>query len=248
MSVLLLVALFALSAGASAPQTIPAGTILPVRLDTTLSLSRCKPGEPIRARVMQAVPLPDGTVIRAGSKVLGRVIRVSGSSGAEGGEIAIRFDTLKTSRTSVPLTLSLRALASFMDVEEAQIPDMGPDRGTSAEDYTTNQIGGDVVYRGGGPVMSAGEIVGKPAPYGVLVHPRANPEQGCRGAIFGNRQPQALWVFGSAACGTYGLPGVSIKHAGRTAPAGEIVLTSQAKGGEVRGGAGMLLRVIDEGE
>ena len=248
MSIVLLLALWALPATLSNPQVIPAGTILPVRLDTALTPRKCKPGEPIHARLMQAVRLPDGRTIRAGAKVAGHVIRISGPDDAEGGEIAFRFDRMKTSRTTIPVTVSLRALASFMEIEDARIPAMGPDRGTSEEDYTTQQVGGDVVYRGGGPVMSRGRVVGVPVPDGVLVRPLANPEGGCRGAIYGNDHPQALWLFAADACGTYGLPHVTIRHAGRSAPIGEIVLRAGKGHLNVRGGAGMLLRVIQEGD
>jgi hypothetical protein len=247
MNALLLMGLLALSVGVSGPQTIPAGTILPVRLNTSLSSSKSRPGQQITARVMQAVPLPDGSVIRAGSTLVGHVIRVSGPSDKGGGEIAFQFDSLKTSRSSVSLTVSLRALASFMETEDAQVPAMGADRGTMPAAYTTVQVGNDVVYRGGGPVMNGSEVVGTPVPGGVLVHLRPNPEAGCRGASEGNDRPQALWVFSSDACGAYGLPQVLITRAGRDTPRGEIVLTARSGGLKVPSGTGVLLRVIREG-
>jgi hypothetical protein len=244
MKSLLMIGVFALSVGVSGSQTIPAGTILPVRLNTSLSSVKCKPGQRITARVMQSVPLPDGAVIRAGSKVVGHVVRVSGSAASGGGEIAIQFDALKTSHSQVPLTANLRAVASFMELQDAQDPTTGADRGTSPAAFTTVQVGGDVVYRGGGPVMSGSEVVGRPVPDGVLVRLRAKPGEGCRGDLEGNDRPQALWLFASGACGAYGLPLLTISHSGRTAPVGEIVLT--ARDGELRlpGGTGMLLRVI----
>ena len=247
MKAFLLLGLLALSAGVSGSQTIPAGTILAVRLNNSLSSTKSKPGQQFTARVMQSVPLPDGGVIRAGSKLLGHVILVNSSSASQPAEIAFQFDTLETSRSSVSLTVSLRALASFMEIEDAQIPAMGADRGTSQAAYTTVQVGGEVVYRGGGPVMNGSEVVGQPVPGGVLVHLRANPGEGCRGALDGNDRPQALWLFSSDACGAYGLPRLTITRAGRTSPLGEIVLTSRARELKLHGGTAMLLRVISEG-
>lgn len=243
-SAFLLLGLLALPASVSAPQTIPAGTILAARLNNQLSSTKAKPGQRFTARVMQSVPLPDGMVIRAGSKLVGHVIRVSGANATGGGEITIQFESLETSRSSVPLTVSLRALASPMEIEEAQIPAMGADRGTSSASYTTVQVGSDVVYRGGGPVMNGNQVVGEPVPDGVLVHLRSNPEGGCRGALEGNDRPQALWLFSSDACGAYGIPGLTITRAGRSTPLGEIVLTSRAGELKVRGGTAVLLRVI----
>jgi hypothetical protein len=247
MNPLLFIALLALFPGVSGPQTIPAGTILPVRLNTSLSSSKSRPGQRITARVMQAVPLPDGGVIRAGSKLVGHVIRVSSPSDKGSAEIAFQFDSLRTSRSSASLTVSLRAMASFMETEDAQVPAMGADRGTMPAAYTTVQVGNDVVYRGGGPVMNGHEVVGKPVPDGVLVHLRPNPDAGCGGAFDTNDRPQALWVFSSDACGAYGLPLLSIIRTGRDAPLGEIVLSARAGGLKVPSGTGMLLRVIHEG-
>jgi len=77
----------------------------------------------------------------------------------------------------------------------------------------------------------------------VLGQVRAKDGTECRGAVDGNDRPQALWVFSSDACGTYGLERVSIAHAGRSNPLGIIVLISERGNLKIAGGAGMLLRV-----
>ncbi len=59
----LLVSFFALSAGLLAQERIPAGTILPVRLNGSISSAKSKPGQVITARIMQAVPLAQGREI-----------------------------------------------------------------------------------------------------------------------------------------------------------------------------------------
>ena len=111
------------------------------------------------------------------------------------------------------------------------------------EVWTTVQIGGDTVYRGGGPVESTLGIMGRPVPDGVLVRLASNPERGCRGAIGGDNALQALWVFSADACGAYSLPNLKIRHAGRTNPFGEIVLESKSGELKIGAGAGLLLRV-----
>jgi hypothetical protein len=234
---------FAIAAHAASVNSIPPGTILPVRLNSTLSSAKAQPGQIITARVMQNVPLPDGQKIRSGATVIGHITSVPPASNGTSATISLRFDTLKTSREQIPITTNLRALASFVEIEEAQIPLEGPDRGTPEDTYTTEQIGGDTVYRGGGPVEGASGTVGKPVYDGVLDQVNANPDGGCRGAVDSNDAPQALWFFSSDACGAYGLPDLQIVRAGRTSPAGEITLESTSGQVKVDAGAGLLLRV-----
>ena len=234
---------FALAAGLRAEESIPAGTILPVSLNSTLSSAKCKPGQVITARVMQDVPLPGGSAIHAGAKVIGQIISVTPASKGAPARISFRFDTLKTAHGKIPIATNLRAIASFVEVDQAQIPITGPDRGTPDTAWTTVQIGGDAVYRGGGPVEGFGGKVGEPVYNGVLSTLSPNPDRGCRGAINANDAPQALWVFSGDACGAYGLPNLKIRHAGRTDPAGEISLESKKGQVSVNAGAGILLRV-----
>jgi len=226
-----------------AQSTIPAGTILPVALNSSLNSRKVKAGQVITARVMQDVPLSPGSTIHAGGKVIGRVIGVKPANGTSGAQISLQFETLAAAKQRIPITTNLRALASTMAVEQAQLPETGPDRGTSENAWTTDQIGGEVVYRGGGPVANGLRSVGEPTTNGVLVHVSAKPGTKCRGEIEGNDRLQALWVFSSDACGVYDLPDLAIVHAGRTNPVGEITLASDKGEVNVRAGSGMLLRV-----
>ncbi|MFZ0802286.1 MAG: hypothetical protein WBQ09_07305 [Terriglobales bacterium] len=226
-----------------AQSSIPAGTILPVALNSSLNSGKLKPGQIIHGRVMQDVPLAPGSKIHAGTKVIGHVIDVKPANGAGGGQVSLRFDTLMVSKQRVPITANLRTLASPMDVEAAQVPESGPDRGTSQAAWTTDQIGGEVVYRGGGPVANGLRSVGEPTYGGVLVRVSAKPGTNCRGDMEGNDRLQALWVFSSDACGTYGFADLAIVHAGRSNPVGEISLASDHGDINVRAGSGMLLRV-----
>jgi hypothetical protein len=63
------------SAQASAP--VPAGTVLMVRLETTLATFSNRPGDPFRGSINQPVVLHGETLIPAGSVVEGRLTKVS---------------------------------------------------------------------------------------------------------------------------------------------------------------------------
>ena len=224
-------------------QNIPAGTILPLRLNSSLNSKKSKSGQAITATIMQDVPLAPRSTIHAGAKVLGHVLDVSPSTAGSGAQISLRFDTIVISKQRVTIATNLRALGSMMEVHEAQLPQSGPDRGTSQNSWTTIQIGGDVVYRGGGPVAHGLEVVGTPTADGVLCRVRANSAGNCRGEADGNDRPQALWIFSADACGAYGFPDLTIVHAGRSSPVGQVTLGSTRGDVEVRSGSGMLLRV-----
>src|SRR5580704_1712365 len=228
------------------PIAVPSGTILPVRLDSTISSAKSKPGQVIMGKIMQDISLPSGGRIRAGSKVSGHILEVKAATSSAPAHISLQFDKVVSSNQAISVTTILRAMAGFMRVLEAQTPPVGPGESDVYRWLTTVQVGGDVVYGEGGPVTSGenvNEIVGKAVQGGVLGQVRAKEGTKCRGAIDGNDSPQSLWVFSSDACGTYGLEHISIAHAGRTDPTGVIVLVSNNGKLRIPGGAGMLLRV-----
>jgi hypothetical protein len=216
-----------------AQSAIPTGTVLPLQLATGLKAGKIKPGQEIKARIMQNIP---GTDIHRGARVLGHVLDATPN------RLELRFDTLVVKGQRIQFTTNLRALASMMEVEEAQEPESGPDRGISPVDYTTSQIGGEQVYRAGGPVARGITTVGEPTPYGVLGKLNSNPP--CRAAIAGNDHPQALWLFSTDACGVYGYSGLVIEHAGRTNPVGNIALVAKSGKLNIMSGSGLLLRVL----
>ncbi len=226
--------------------TIPNGTILPVALKSSLNSRKAKAGQQISARIMQDVPLPGGSRIPAGSHVFGHVLAVHPHDAGRAGTISVRLDTLQIAKQNIAITTSARAIASTFEVHEAQLPDFGPDRGTSAASWTTEQVGGDVVYRGGGPVTNGLRDVGVPTANGVLVRVTNRAGSACGDEINGD-QLQALWVFSSDACGTYGFRGLSITHAGRSAPIGQITLSQENGNVNVPNGSGMLLRMVEVG-
>jgi hypothetical protein len=195
---------------------------------------------------MQDIPVSTGVGIKEGSKILGHIVEVTPATVGAPARISLQFDKLVSSHQAISITTNLRAIAGFMRIIEAQTPTMGPGESDVYRWLTTVQVGGDVVYGEGGPVTTgenANQVVGNKVNGGVLGQVRAKEGTKCRGAIDGNDNPQALWVFSSDACGTYGLEHISIAHAGRTDPTGVIVLVSAKGSLSLPSGAGMLLRV-----
>jgi hypothetical protein len=118
---ILLVGLLTISTCVYAQESIPVGTILPAQLETSLS-KKCESCRLIKARVIQDVPLGKGMKILAGAKVMGEVVEMVPAGSGTKAEISSRFDRLVVSHHTIPITTDLRALASMMEVDEAQIP------------------------------------------------------------------------------------------------------------------------------
>jgi len=225
---------------------VPAGTILPVRLNRGFSSKTARAGQAISGRVMQDVPLPGGAKIPAGAKVVGAIVSVSSvrSGKQSDGIISFHFNEVRHNRQTAKITASLRAIGSLLEVAEAQLPETPAGFGTPYNWVTTRLIGGDVKYGVGGPVTDSGSAtVGEGTREGVLVHVRAQSTGGCPGESEGSDRLQALWLFSAGACGVYGMPRLRIVQAGRTVPVGETTLSYQDGEVNLRAGSGLLLRV-----
>lgn len=248
-TMLLLLSVFALSSFVAAQTNIPAGTVIPVTLNASLDAKNSQPGQTLTAKVAQDVPLYNGTTIKAGTRVLGEVVSAAPGGNSQLATISLRFDRIVIAGQTLALSTDLRALASPLEVSAAQTSISGEDRGAPPWDQTTTQIGGDVVYREAGTVFWGLKPVGASVyagDWGVLSQVVATPGGKCRGAMNGNDNPQALWVFSHNACGVYGYD-ATIAHAGRANPEGQIVLTSKIGDLKIRSGSGLLLRVNGTG-
>ena len=219
---------------AGAAQSLPAGTALPIMLGTSLNAKNDKPGQKIEGKLMQEVALPSRSVIKKGSRVTGQIVSVQPS------RITVQFNELEDEHQVVPLNVALRAMATAESVFQAGTPIDAASTYESSDEYVTKQVGGDVVFRGRGYVASDQGKIGRWT--GTGVWGKVAPGGDCP-ATDDNGQEQALWVFSTTACGTYGFEKqVTIAHAGRTPPVGQITLQS-SKDILVRGGSGWLLIV-----
>ncbi len=244
---------FALAASAGTPKTparvasnpIPIGTILPVRLEHTLSVDEAHAGQEIEAHIAQNVPLPNHQKIGLKSQVHGTVVSVTKKPDGSGVEVSLRFDKIEYDKKMIPVVTSLRAMASFEAVHSAQMPFGGADPGTPTGWGDTVQIGGDVRFGDGGEVRNRQKKnVGKGVFGGVLVHVSAQPDSGCEGPVNGDDRLQALWVFSADACGLYDFKGVQITNNGKTEPVGVITLQFETDKMKLDALTGILLRTV----
>ncbi len=226
-------------ASAVKPHNLPPGTALPIMLSTTINARTDKAGKKIEGKLMQEVRLPSGIVIKKGARVIGQVISLQKPS-----RLTLQFTQLEEEHQTIPLNASLRALAASETVFQAGLP---ADASTAeqSDEWVTQQVGGDFVFRGRGYVSSNQGKVGIWTGNGVVG--RLSSGEDCPD-YEGNGQEQALWVFSTTACGAYGYDKkLTIAQDGQTAPLGQITLVSTGKELQVRGGSGWLL-VVNPGE
>ncbi len=79
------------------------GAFLQAELQTAVKAKKAKVGDPVKARIASAMPLPDGTLLSSGTTLLGEVRAVQPNS------ISISFDQIEAEGKKRPLALSVRA-------------------------------------------------------------------------------------------------------------------------------------------
>jgi hypothetical protein len=222
---------------------VPAGTVIPVMLSSSLNAAKDKPDSKLEGRVMQEITLPSGVKIREGAQILGHTVSVSKDS--TGSTIIVKFNAIQNEGHRIPVMTGLLAVASMAFVSDARNPvsvnsEMVPDT-----QWVTRQVGGDIVQRGWRKVFSSGGVEGRwIGGSSVTIKLTPNAQAGCSGGPGYDRE-QSVWIFSSAACGTYGLPNVKIVSSGITKPIGEIGLSSD-RDINIRGGSGWLFIVAGE--
>jgi len=240
-ALLLLLLLLSTLAVAQAQQ-IPPGTVVPVMLDTALDAGRTKSDRQIEGRVMQDVLLYAKDKIKERSRIRGHIVNVT-KPGASGAAITLKFDVISEGGRTIPITAALLAVASNAAVSEAQSPiNVTSDRDPMTQ-WTTRQIGGDVVSRSQGKAGSKKGVTGTwLGGTSVAIKLTPNPTSGCPSGP-GYDEMQAVWVFSSDACGVYGLRDIDIANSGKSSPLGDIVLKSDRKL-SIGPGSGWLLITI----
>jgi hypothetical protein len=143
--------------------TVPAGTALPLELETELSSETAQLETPVRARLTQAVVVNGVTTLPAGATVTGEVTsvgragRVKGRSSLAFGFSQVRADNVSAAIKTAPLTY----------VGEAS-------KGEDATKIGAGAVGGAIVggIVGGGEGAAKGAAIGGAAGTGVVLATR----------------------------------------------------------------------------
>lgn len=178
---------------------LSSGTTLPVRLTHELKAGAVKPGSTFLATTTQRIPVTLNSFLPPGTEIVGNVVSSQTSSSPSApSELTLRFTEIRYKRQTLPIAARTLAIANFVQVMDASVIASGSsDRGNpSPANWTTDQVGGDQVYRSGwvGNVYSSSSHkVGFADYHGVYALPASQ-----------NEVPRALGVFSLNSTGLYG--------------------------------------------
>jgi hypothetical protein len=202
---------------------VPPSTTFPVRFIHSVDAKKARPGDRVIAKTMQVVNLPTGQQLPKGSLVLGHVVdvrplptRESQNEQPKRSSISIHFDQILSGAKTLPVNLSVRALANSIASYEATYP-----HSLDETDRPGNMvlIGGDEFSPLDKTIRDIdGEVIGYNRKQGVSAKlPKVvDIVTDMRLECAGTDSEQSLAIFSPSACGTYGLGNVSMPHTGRS--------------------------------
>jgi len=219
--IMLVVCVFCVCSTASFAATIPASTAIPIRFTHTIDSARAKPGDLVTAQTIQAVVLPDGVNIARGAQLIGHVVEAhpyvfdpAPYVKQTPSVLTIHFDRIVDRGASIPLCVSVRALADPITSDQANSPTRefeGDSPGTMI------LIGGDQFTPGSRTVFSPDrDVVGYVRKQGVFAH--LVPNEDVRNGVLLNCQgtdtEQSVAIFSASACGVFGYDSITLTKNG----------------------------------
>jgi len=193
-------------------QTIDAPTVLPIIFTGSVSADHAKTGTPVEAKTTQRVELPNGGSIPPGTRVTGHVVSANGFvydktpyAHQKSAVLSVHFDSIQVSGESVPLNVTVRAIASPIaswDAQRPQASDMDPLG-------TLTQIGGDQLIPSQSEVRNMeGEVVAYNKRGGVYAHLIAKND------CDSSNVEVSVGIYSPSACGAYGFGDVTVTERG----------------------------------
>jgi hypothetical protein len=236
---------FAQNAHAASPAAaLPAKTTLPIVFTRTVSASHSKTGDTVLARTTQVVRLSDGTLLPAGTKIVGHVVSAEPFSfdhtpyaRQRPSALVIQFEAAQFNSIMVPLRVTLRAMAGPIAANDAREPrssDMDPLG-------TLSQIGGDLLVPSQKEVVNPqGDIVAYNRRDGVYAHLIAN------GPCDASDNEVSVGIFSPTACGLYGFGNISAQAMGSVDRPSQVTLVSTHGSPQIWKHTVALLEVLPE--
>src|SRR5580698_10416476 len=230
-------------------QVLPQSTAIPVRFEHSIDTKDAKVGDTVTAKTMQVIVLPDGKSIAKGTVLAGHVAAVQAFSfdqtpyaHQQPSMLSIHFGRLQARNQSLPVNLSVRALASVNDSVDASyghsvdnqdsvgmMTFIGGMTFSPLQKIISDENGDAIAYnrRGG---LFARLIPSGTSTAGGSVH--------CEGTD----SEQSIAIFSPDACGVYGFAGDYLTATGQDG-SGTFTLATRGHSIKLYAGSTALLQV-----
>jgi hypothetical protein len=217
---------------------VPTGTAFPVRFVRSVDAKKARPGDRVTAKTLQVVILPGGQRLPKGTLLVGHVVDAQPYhfnpepyARQKASSISIHFDQIVNGDLTLPVNLSVRALADTFESQWAPRPHYQDETDGPG---TMVLIGGDefspfdkTVRDDSGDVIAYNRKAGLFARLSPSDDPNSKSHLNCGSTS----TEQSVAIFSPNACGLYGFEGVSMPHAGR---GGSGTFTLVSRGGSIK--------------
>jgi len=227
---------------------VPPGTALPIRFVRSVDAKTARAGDRVTAKTLQVVILPGGQRLPKGTLLVGHVVNAQPYhfnrepyAHQKPSSISIHFDQIVNGDLSLPINVSVRALANRLLSEWAPRPYYEDETDGAG---TRILIGGDefspldkTVRDDGGDVIAYNRKDGVFARLLASDDPASQRRLNCSSTS----SEQSVAIFSPTACGLYGFGSVSMPHAGRSG-SGTFTLVSSGYSIKLYAGSTALLQ------
>jgi hypothetical protein len=231
-------------------ETIPSSTAIPVIFTQTLDAGKVKPGESVTAKTTQVVLLPGGRELPSGTTLIGHVsestpfvFNPAPYAIQRPSVLSVHFDKIAVSGSTIPVSLSIRAIAGPVASHEASIPHYRDETDSTG---TRILIGGDQFSPIESQVLSpSGDVAGYNRDTGVFARLAARDSENGNALLHcaATDSEQSVGVFSAAACGVYELDAALMSNNGD----GTFALESSRETVKLYAKSAALLQVVGPG-
>lgn len=232
------------SAAATSSAALVAPTTLPVVFTKTISADHSHIGDAVEAKTSQSISLADGTIIPSGARIIGHVVAANRFTFdktpyavQKASTLSIRFDSVQIAGSSLPLNVTVRAMADPLTSWGAREP-----KSTDLDTLSTvTQVGGDQLTPSQSEVVNMdGDVVAYNKRGGVYAH--LVPSGHCDGSSV----EVSVGIYSASACGLYGFTNVSAEETGSARNPSTLSLVSSRVSPKVWKNSTALLEVLPD--
>jgi hypothetical protein len=231
---------------------VPQGTAFPVRFISSVDARKARPGDRVTAKTLQIVILPRGQRLPKGTLLVGHVVNAQPYhfdpqpyAHQKASSISIHFDQIVNGDLTLPVNLSVRALANTLQSEWAPRPHYQDETDGAG---TMVLIGGDEFSPFDKTVRDdSGDVIAYNRKDGLFARllPSDSPASKTRLDCGSTSTEQSVAIFSPNACGLYGFGRVSMPHTGRSG-SGTFTLVSRGRSIKLYAGSTALLQETEE--